>query len=83
MPEMKLALSNAYYDTAAWPWLYNHQIIEAIFAAGAGEKILYGSDWPILECPRFEKLISQTSLTEEQKEFLFYKNALSLLSKDK
>ena len=82
MPEMKLALSNAYYDTAAWPWLYNHKIIEAIFASGLGEKLLFGTDWPILEYPRFEKLISQTDLTEKQKETLLYKNAISLLSKD-
>lgn len=80
MPEMRLALSNAYYDTAAWPWLYNHKVIEGIFAAGAGSKILFGSDWPILEYPRYEKLISRTGLSLEQKEMLLYNNVCKLLS---
>ena len=83
MPEMKLALSNAYYDSAAWPWLYGHRVIEGIFAAGAGDKILFGTDWPILEYPRFEKILARTSLTEEQRSLLLCKNALGLLSKAK
>ncbi|MDD4160301.1 MAG: amidohydrolase family protein [Synergistaceae bacterium] len=80
MPEMKLALSNAYYDTAAWPWLYSHKVIDGIFSSGAGSKFLFGSDWPILKYPRYEKLISLSSLSEEQKEMLLYRNAGSLFS---
>lgn len=80
MPEMKLALSNAYYDTAAWPWLYDHKVIEGIFAVGAGEKILFGSDWPILEYSRYERLLSQTFLSQEQKEMLLCSNTRGLLS---
>lgn len=80
MPEMKLVLSNAYYDTAAWPWLYDHKIIEGIFAVGAGQKILFGSDWPILEYGRYEMLLSQTSLSQEQKEMLRCSNTRGLLS---
>ncbi len=80
MPEMKLALSNAYYDTAAWPWLYSHKVIEGIFAAGAGSKILFGSDWPILEYGRYERLLSQTFLSQEQREMLLCGNTRDLLS---
>ena len=80
MPEMKLALSNAYYDTAAWPWLYGHKVIEGIFAAGVGSKILFGSDWPILEYGRYERLLSQTSLSQEQREMLLCGNTRDLLS---
>jgi len=79
MPEMKLALSNAYYDTAAWPWLYGPKIIDAIFAIGAGEKAFFGSDWPILEFPRYHQILSQTSLDINQREALLYKTASSLL----
>ena len=75
MPEMRLLLANASYDTAAWPWLYEPQIMDAIFAAGAGDKIMFGSDWPILGFARYEKLISQTDLTWEQKEALLGGNA--------
>lgn len=79
MPEMKLTLANAYYDTAAWPWLYDHKIIEAVFAIGAGHKTLFGSDWPILDFARYEKFLTQTTLSEEQKTAFLYGNALTLL----
>ena len=78
MPEMRLALSNAYYDTAAMPWLYGHEIIDAIFAIGAGHKILYGSDWPILNFARYEKSFGLTNLNAEQKADLLYINAMGL-----
>lgn len=81
MPEMRRALANAYYDTAAWPWLYGAEVMDAIFAIGAGHKILYGSDWPILEYPRYEKLLAKSAISEEQKASLLYVNAERLLSR--
>lgn len=80
MPEMKKLLANAWYDTAAWPWLYSHEIIDAIFAAGVGHKIIYGSDWPILTYPRYERLIERSKISEEQRSLLFSANAERLLS---
>jgi len=76
MPEMKLALSNAYYDTAAMPWLYGEEIIKAVFAIGAGDKIFYGSDWPILDFRRYEKLFMQSGISEEQLPALLSENVL-------
>ncbi|MDO5116345.1 MAG: amidohydrolase family protein [Synergistaceae bacterium] len=80
MPEMRLLTANARYDSAAWPWLYEPRIAEAIFAIGAGEKILFGSDWPILDFARYEKLLARTRLTPEQKQALLSDNARRLLS---
>lgn len=79
MPEMRLLLQNARYDTAAWPWLYGPEILDAIFAIGAGDKILFGSDWPILGFPRYEKLAAQTKLSEAEKEKLFDGNVREFL----
>lgn len=71
MPEMKLYLSNARYDSAAWPWLYSPAILAAMTAAGLGDKILYGSDFPILAFPRYEKLLQDSAVGhEEAKKFL-------------
>ena len=80
MPEMKLALANARYDTAAWPWLYGPSILDAIFAIGAGDKIMYGSDWPILNFSRFEKLLAGTGLSDEQKYAFLRGNAAKFLN---
>lgn len=79
MPEMKLALSRAMYDTAAWPWLYGPSVTDAIFASGAGDKIIFGSDWPILDFHRYGKLLSATSLDAEERERLLFKNAEEFL----
>ncbi|MDO5563284.1 MAG: amidohydrolase family protein [Synergistaceae bacterium] len=80
MPDMKLYLSNAYYDTAAMPWLYSSDVLRAVFANGAGGKLLFGSDWPILDFPRYEKLIDAAGLTEAQKTALLCGNADKLLA---
>lgn len=80
MPEMHLLMRNAMFDTAAWPWLYSHEVMDAIFAIGAGDKILFGSDWPILNFSRYEKLIARTNLSDTQKTSLLYGNACRLLS---
>ena len=79
MPEMRLLLRNARYDTAAWPWLYGPEILDAIFSIGAGDKIFFGSDWPILGFQRYEKLAAQTKLSEAEKEKLFGGNVREFL----
>ena len=82
MPEMKLYLSNAYYDTAAMPWLHSSDVLRAIFANGSGGKLLFGSDWPILDFPRYEKMIEAAKLTEGQKTALLGGNAEKLITKE-
>lgn len=67
MPEMRLMLRNARYDTAAWPWLYDEKILDALFAIGAGDKIMFGSDWPILNFQRYAALLASTGLSDERK----------------
>lgn len=79
MPEMELTLKDAYYDTAAWPWLYSACVLDAACAAGAEDKILFGSDWPILSFQRYEKLFAETKLSKEQKEKILFKNAEKFL----
>ena len=75
-----MILANARYDTAAMPWLYQEQIIDAIFAIGAGDKLLFGTDWPILSVPRYQKILARTKLTEEEKNRLLFQNAQNFLT---
>lgn len=65
MPEMKLALSNARYDSAAWPWLYEPSILSAMTAAGVKDKILYGSDFPILSYGKYKDRIASSGISDE------------------
>ena len=82
MPGMKLNLSNARYDSAAWPWLYEPTILSAMAAAGLGDKILYGSDFPILSLPRYEKLVQGSGVAREDREKFWAENARSFLRGD-
>ena len=58
--------------------LYNEKILDAIFAIGAGHKILFGSDWPILDFSKYKKLLDLTRLDTEQKSMLLKGNVSTL-----
>jgi predicted TIM-barrel fold metal-dependent hydrolase len=48
-------LENVYYDTAASPLLYRPDVYRAVVNVVGAEKILYGSDYPLLVYPSQEK----------------------------
>ena len=79
MPEMRLYLSNAWYDLAALPWLYEGTVLKAIQSAGVLDKFLFGTDFPILRSQRYEKSFATSGLTETERERLVRSNALRLL----
>lgn len=65
MPEMKEKMGNVYYDTAALPFLYNEKIYDSIQAAGVSDKVIFGSDFPLLGYPKFKKQFDKSNLTSE------------------
>ncbi|MDD5515585.1 MAG: amidohydrolase family protein [Synergistales bacterium] len=81
MPGMKVALQNAWYDTAAAPFLYGPEVFRAAVAAGAGDKLIYGSDFPLLGAERYERLFASSGLDESALSRIRGGNALSLLEK--
>ena len=80
MPEMRLYLSNAWYDLAALPWLYEGAVLNVIRSAGVLDKFLFGTDFPILNTGRFESLFAASELTEDERERIARSNGLRLLS---
>ena len=48
------ALGNVYYDTAASPLLYGADIWNRAMAASQGDRVLFGSDYPLVLYPRTE-----------------------------
>lgn len=53
MPEVRKALSNVFYDTAASPLLYRTgEIFPVALQILGAEKIIYGSDYPLRTYPR-------------------------------
>ncbi len=78
MPEIGKLLANAWYDTAASPFLYDSKIYE-VASQVVGAKILLGSDYPLLGVKRYVKDMAGASLTEEQQDSILGKNALAFL----
>jgi len=50
-PKLQDSLRNVYYDTAANPLLYDIRSIKAVISMVGAEKLLYGSDFPLLLYP--------------------------------
>jgi len=52
MPEVRQALSTVVYDTAAMPYLYDPKVYEAVALIAGPQKLLFGSDYPLLPSVR-------------------------------
>ena len=59
MADAELELQNVYYDIAALPFLYDARMLSAAMAI-VPQKLLYGSDFPILRYPRYRAAIEGT-----------------------
>ena len=79
MPEVKQAMKNVYFDTAASPFLYSPQIYNQVSQLVGADKILFGSDYPLIPQSRFLKEIGSADLTEEEKSLILCGNARRLL----
>ncbi len=79
MRDVKANLRNVWYDTAATPFLYSHEIYDSAVAVGIADKILYGSDFPLLRLPRYRKMLDASNMTERQKNAYLGGNSQALL----
>jgi hypothetical protein len=79
MPEVKEALRNVYFDTAASPFLYRPEIYRRASDLVGADKILFGSDYPLLAQGRLIKEINAADLTETERGLILGGNARRLL----
>ena len=79
MPEVKEAMKNVYFDTAASPLLYVPQVFKQVIPLVGGDKILFGSDHPLLAQSRLLQEIEALDLPEETKGLILSGNARRLL----
>ena len=76
--QMKERLKNIWYDTAASVFLYGPEIYDMALKAGVLEKVLFGTDYPLLTPDRYYSDIDQSGLTLDQKRMVLSKNAQAL-----
>lgn len=79
MPEVKRALKNVYFDTAASPLLYSPRVYEQVIQLVGGDRILFGSDYPLLEPRRALEEVAALGLDQEIKNQILSANAQRLL----
>jgi len=82
MPEVARELSNVYFDTAATPFLYRDTIFEHVIDIIGADKILLGSDYPLITQSRIIETIRSLNLLQEDKNMILGGNAQRILSLD-
>ena len=80
MPEVKQAMGNVFFDTAASPFLYSPQVYSQVTQLVGADKILFGSDYPLLDQSRLLGEIRSLDLPEETKSLILSGNAQKLLN---
>jgi len=79
MPEVEKAMGNVFFDTAASPFLYRPQVYNQVIQLVGSDKILFGSDFPLMGQGRLLKEIGSLDLPQETKGLILSGNARRLL----
>jgi len=79
MKEVKESFKNVYYDTAITPFLYDERIYSIIKTMGLCEKIIFGSDFPVLPPSRYMDGLEKSTLSCEDKRLILGGNAEKIL----
>ncbi len=79
MPEVKSALKNVYFDSAASPFLYRPEVFDVAARAVGVEKILFASDFPLVIQRRALDEFRQSGLNPAWSQQVLGGNAAKLL----
>ncbi len=80
MPEIMKALAKTYVDTAASPYLYNPKIFKVACDVMGEEKILFGSDYPLLSLSRYLRDLEKADISSAVRGAILGGNAQKLLN---
>ena len=78
MPEVKAALANAYFDSAASPFLYAPDVFANVARALGAERMLFGTDFPLIKHRRLLAQVRESGLSEEEQALILGGNAAGL-----
>ncbi len=80
MPEIGDALKNVYFDSAASTFLYSPRIFPVVNGLLGASKILFGTDYPLLNQNRVIDQIMDSNLSQKEKNAILGDNAAKLLN---
>jgi len=80
MPEVAKVLTNVFFDTAATVFLYQPQIFPQVSEIIGSDKILFGSDYPLISQSRVMAQIQSLELAKRDKTKILGGNAQKILN---
>ena len=80
MPEVREALRNVWFDSAANPFLYRAEVYERVVDLVGDTKILFGSDWPLLAQKRCLAQLDDLNLSQWSTNRILGRNAAELFA---
>ena len=72
-------MANVWFDTAASPYLYRKDVYRLACDIAGADKILFGSDYPLLRCRRYFSEINEGGIDRASMDALLGGNAAALL----
>ena len=81
MPEVAKTMANVYYDTAASPFIYSKKIYAIASEIVGAEKILFGTDFPLIRPQRYFRELEASGLSEEDQKKILGLNFSKILGK--
>lgn len=82
MPEVREATRNVYYDSAASTYLYSFDIFQVVTSLVGHERILWGTDYPLLSQAKFLDRVRSSGLAPGHLDAVLGGNAARLLRLD-
>lgn len=81
MPEIAALCQGVYYDTAASPFLYNNRVYTVAVSIIGPQRILFGSDYPLIPPERYVREMGGAGIGGAQLEAILGGNARRLLGR--
>jgi len=80
MPEIRaLCRANLWFDTAAAPFLYDPAAYRTVIDLVGADRLLFGSDHPLLQAPRYLDAFAQLGLADAERDAVLGGSATALL----
>ncbi len=79
MPEVAAVCRGLWFDTAAGPFLYAPSAYRDVVQLCGADRLLYGSDYPLLRAPRYRTALESAGLDARQMDLVMGGAAASLL----
>jgi predicted TIM-barrel fold metal-dependent hydrolase len=80
MPEVRESFENIYYDTAASPYIYDDRIYDVALRILGSEKILFGTDYPLINFRKYLKTLDTVVSNENDRMNILGLNAMRILN---